>query len=155
LTDVSDIQHDTRVEQTRSQPPVLPDDPLTAFFWEGARNRELRIQRCQSCGTYIHLPRPICRHCLSFDLAGERVSGRGVLYSITQTFKAFHPFFVDRVPYILATVTLAEQDGLQLLTNLVGIDEPDVQIGMPVEVDFEELAEGYVIPVFKPLAATT
>jgi len=131
-------------------PPALPDDPMTAFFWEGARHGELRIQRCQACGTYIHLPRPICRHCHSFDLAGEKVSGRATLYSFTQTFKAFHPFFVDRVPYLLATVTLAEQPGLQLLTNLVGIDEPDVRIGADVTVDFAELAPGYVIPVFKP-----
>lgn len=138
---------------SHSQPPARPDDPLTAFFWEGADNRELWIQRCQACGTYIHLPRPICRNCQSFDLAGERVSGRGVLYSFTQTFKAFHPFFVDRVPYLIATVTLAEQPGLQLLTNLVGIDEPDVRIGMDVEVDFQELAEGYIIPVFKPALA--
>ena len=78
------------------------------------------------------------------------MSGKGVLYSFTQTFKAFHPFFVDRVPYIIATVTLAEQEGLQLMTNLVGIDEADARMGMEVEVDFEELAEGYVIPVFAP-----
>jgi uncharacterized protein len=155
LTNVSDIQHDTRVEQPRPQPPTLPDDQLTAFFWEGARNHELRIQRCQSCGTFIHLPRPICRNCQSFDLAGERVSGHGVLYSFTQTFKAFHPFFVDRVPYIIATVTLVEQPGLQFLTNLVGIDEADAQMGMAVEVDFAELADGYVIPVFKPAASAS
>ncbi|MFM2070488.1 MAG: hypothetical protein RLZZ623_751 [Actinomycetota bacterium] len=129
-------------------PPALPDDPLTAFFWAAARNRELWIQRCQSCGTYIHLPRPVCRNCQSFDLAGERVSGRGTLYSVTETFKAFHPFFVDRVPYLLATVTLVEQEGLQFLTTLIA--GPDVRIGMDVEVDFQELAPGYVIPVFRP-----
>jgi uncharacterized protein len=134
----------------RAAPPALPDDPLTAFFWEGARNHELRIQRCQQCGTYIHLPRPICRNCQSFDLAGEPVSGRATLYSFTETFKAFHPFFVDRVPYIVATVALEEQAGLHLLSNLVGIEEVDVHIGMPVVVDFEELAAGYVIPVFRP-----
>lgn len=138
----------------RSSPPALPVDQLSAFFWEAARNGELHIQRCQTCGTYIHLPRPVCRHCQSFDLAGERVSGRGELYSFTQTFKAFHPFFVDRVPYILATVTLIEQPGLQLLTNLVGVDEADARMGMEVEVDFEELAPGYAIPVFKPAAVT-
>lgn len=137
----------------RARPPAIPNDPLTASFWQGARNGELWIQRCRSCGTYIHLPRPVCRNCQSFDVAGERVSGRGTLYSFTQTFKAFHPFFVDRVPYIIATVTLAEQEGLQFLTNLVGIDETDARMGMDVEVDFEELAEGYVIPVFKPLTA--
>lgn len=142
----------------RPTPPALPDDPLTAFFFEGARQHELRIQRCQSCGTYIHLPRPVCRNCQSFDLAGENVSGKGILYSWTQTFKAFHPFFVDRVPYILATVTLDEQPGLQLLANLVGVDpervDDEARIGMRVEVDFEELAAGYVIPVFKPAVSS-
>jgi uncharacterized OB-fold protein len=135
-------------------PPPLPDDPLTNFFWEAARNRELHIQRCRACGTYIHMPRPVCRSCQSFDLGGEAVSGKATLYSYTQTFKAFHPFFVDRVPYLVATVTLPEQDGLQFMTNLVGIDEARidelVEIGMALEVDFEELADGYVIPVFKP-----
>jgi uncharacterized OB-fold protein len=128
----------------------LPDDPLTNFFWEAAVNRELHIQRCRACGTYIHMPRPVCRNCQSFDLAGEAVSGKATLYSYTHTFKAFHPFFVDRVPYLVATVTLPEQEGLQFMTNLVGIDEADVEIGMALEVDFEELAGGYVIPVFKP-----
>jgi uncharacterized OB-fold protein len=135
-------------------PPPIPDDPLTAFFWEAARNHELWIQRCRSCGTYIHMPRPVCRNCHSFDLAPERVSGRGTLYSWTQTYKVFHPFFVDRVPYVIATITLPEQDGLQIMSNLVGIDQQRVdeqaRIGMPVEVEFEELAPRYVIPVFKP-----
>lgn len=131
-------------------PPPLPDDPLTAFFWEGSRNHELRIQRCQSCGTYIHLPRPVCRNCQSFDLAGEKVSGRATLYSFTETYKAFHPFFVSRVPYLVATVALVEQPHLHLLSMLVGIDEPDVRIGMELEVGFEEFADGYVVPVFHP-----
>jgi uncharacterized protein len=131
-------------------PPPLPDDPLTAFFWEAARNHELWIQRCQACGTYIHLPRPVCRSCQSFDLAGEKVSGQATLYSYTQTYKAFHPYFVDRVPYLVATVALVEQPGLHLLSNLVGIDEPDVRIGMQLHVTFEELADGYVVPVFQP-----
>jgi hypothetical protein len=134
----------------RVPPPALPDDALTAFFWDGARNGELRIQRCQSCGTYIHLPRPVCRNCQSFDLAGERVSGRGTLYSFTQTFKAFHPFFVDRVPYVIATVALAEQPGLHILSNLVGVDESEARLDSEVVVDFQELADGYVIPVFRP-----
>lgn len=134
-------------------PPPLPTDPLTAFFWEGARAGELRIQRCQSCGTYIHLPRPICRHCQSFDLAAEKVSGRATLYSFTETHRAFHPFFVDRVPYLLATVELVEQPHLHLLSNLVGIAEADVRFGMDLVVDFEELSPAITIPVFRPAMA--
>ena len=129
-------------------PPRLPNDPLTTFFWEGARKHELHIQRCQSCGTYIHLPRPVCRNCQSFDLRGEKVSGLGTLYSYTETFKPFHPFFVDRSPYILATIALNEQPVLHLLSNLVDIQNADIKIGMPVQVTFEELDTNYVIPVF-------
>jgi uncharacterized OB-fold protein len=131
-------------------PPQLPIDPLTDFFWDGARTGELRIQRCRSCGTYIHVPRPICRHCQSTDLAGVAVSGQATLYSWTETYKAFHPFFVNRVPYLLATVELVEQPRLHVLTNLVGVATEDVKIGMDLVVDFEALSPDVVIPVFRP-----
>jgi uncharacterized protein len=133
-------------------PPPLPDDPLTKFFWDAARKGELHIQRCQSCGTYIHLPRPVCRNCQSMDLAGEKVSGRATLYSYTETHKAFHPYFVDRVPYLLATVELVEQPQLHLLTNLVSLAGADIEIGMELVVNFEVLADDVVIPVFRPYA---
>ena len=139
---------------TQPAPPQIPDDPLTNFFWEGARAGELRIQRCQSCGTYIHLPRPVCRNCLSFDLRGEKVSGRAVLYSFTETYKAFHPFFVDRLPYLLATVALVEQPHLHVLTNLAHVAGADVRIGMELDVDFEQLSSDVVIPVFRPASVS-
>ncbi len=129
-------------------PPGVPDDPLTNFFWEGARAGELRIQRCQACGTYIHLPRPVCRNCRGFDLAGEPVSGMATLYSYTVTHKPFHPFYVDRVPYTVATVELAEQAGLQLLTRLVDIDDDRIEIGMALQVTFEQLSADLTIAVF-------
>ena len=43
-----------------------PDDPMPAithdnsFFFEGAARGELLIQRCESCGTLSHPPRPGC-----------------------------------------------------------------------------------------------
>jgi uncharacterized protein len=137
-------------------PPVSPD-PLADFFWAGAREGRLMIQRCQACGTYIHLPRPVCRSCRSFDLAPAQVSGRGTVYTFTETHRPFHPFFVDRVPYLLAAVELEEQAGLRVLSNLVGLDDSDVpgeaRIGMTVEVDFERLSDELVIPVFRPAGA--
>jgi uncharacterized protein len=136
-----------------SPPKAVPDE-LTSPFWEGANEGRLLIQRCQQCGTYIHLPRPVCRNCLSFDLQPEAVSGRATLYSYTITYKAFHPFFVDKVPYVLASVELAEQPNLRLLTNLVDLDESDIHIGMDLIVDFRELEPGYAVPVFKAAGAS-
>ena len=37
-------------------------------------------------------------------------------------------------------------------TNLVGCDNRDIVIGMPVEVVFEELTEEVTVPKFRPRA---
>jgi uncharacterized OB-fold protein len=128
-------------------------DRYTAFFWDGASDRRLLILRCQKCGTFIHLPRPVCRMCHSFDLQPEEVSGRGTLYSYTVTHKPFHPFFVDRVPYVIAVVDLAEQPGLRLVSNLVDVEESEIKFGMALQVDFEQLDSELTIPVFRPAGA--
>lgn len=131
--------------------PPLPDpDDLTRFFWEGVKQHRLLILRCQECGNYIHYPRPICNKCLSMNLAPDQASGRGTLYSYTVTMQAFHPYFVDKVPYILAVVELSEQEGLKLTTNIIDCPENRLHIGMPVEVVFREVAPGFTLPLFRP-----
>jgi uncharacterized protein len=130
-----------------SAPPVPSPDPLTAFFWEGCRVGELRILRCNQCGRYIHWPRPVCSGCLSTDLAPAVVSGRGRLYSWTVTEQAFHPWFADRIPYVVGVVELDEQAGLRLVTNVVDTDR--LERDMPVEVTFRQVADDLVLPLFR------
>ncbi|HLY84503.1 MAG TPA: OB-fold domain-containing protein, partial [Acidimicrobiales bacterium] len=65
---------------------------------------------------------------------------------------AFHPFFVDRVPYLIAAIELEEQEGLRLLSNLVRVAEPDVRFGMAVMVEFEARSPELTVPVFAPVA---
>jgi len=131
--------------------PLLPiPDPLTQFFWDGVAQGELRIQRCRQCRHYIHYPRPICRFCRSRDLAGERVSGRATLYSWTISTQAFHPFWVARAPYTLATVELAEQPQLMFLSQVVGCPESELRAGLPLEVTFELVAPELTLPFFRP-----
>jgi uncharacterized OB-fold protein len=139
----------------QASPPLPVIDSLTEPFWNGARESLLVIQRCTGCGLFIHLPRPVCRRCQSFELGYEAVSGRGAVYSFTETYKPFHPFFVDRVPYLVASIELDEQPGLRLLSNLVRVAEADVSFGMPVAVEFEALSSELTIPVFAPAPATT
>ena len=136
----------------RPSPPLPVTDALTQPFWDGANDGQLVIQRCRQCGLYLHLPRPVCRRCQSFDLGHEAVSGRGTVYSFTETQRAFHPFFVDRIPYLVAVIDLAEQPGLRLVSNLVKVSEAHVSIGMAVQVEFERLSPELVIPVFAPAA---
>jgi uncharacterized OB-fold protein len=134
-------------------PPRPAEDSLTAFFWQGARDGKLLILRCRQCQSYIHWPRPVCRFCLATDLSPAEVSGRGRLHTYTSATQAFHPYFLERVPYIIATVELEEQPGLMMVSNLVGVEPMAVQPNMLVEVLYREVAPGLTLPLFEP--ATT
>jgi hypothetical protein len=135
------------------KPPLPQPDALTQFFWEGVAQGELRIQRCRQCGHYIHYPRPVCRFCRSRELAGERVSGRATLYSWTISTQAFHPFWVARTPFTLATVELVEQPRLMFLSQVVDCAEDQLRAGMPLEVVFERVAPELTLPLFRPARA--
>jgi uncharacterized OB-fold protein len=132
------------------EPPRPLPDQLTAPFWDGCREHRLLIQRCQNCRHYIHWPRPVCRFCLSTDLAPETVSGRATLYSYTVVVQPFHPYYLDKVPYCLATVELVEQPKLMFFTRLVDCTEADLKIGGPMEVVFEDAAPDLTFALFRP-----
>jgi uncharacterized OB-fold protein len=136
-------------------PPQPDPSPLTQFFWDGVAEHKLMILRCQSCGKFIHWPREVCRFCLSTNLAPEQVSGRGVLATYTIPMQPMDPFFLAKVPYVLAVIELDEQKNLKLVSNIVGCELDDVVIGMPVEVSFEEVAPGVTLPLFKPASAAS
>ena len=57
--------------------------------------------------------------------------------------------FRDTLPYVMAYVELDE--GVRLLTNLVGCKPEEVKIGMPVEVTFEDATAEVSIPLFRPV----
>jgi len=134
-------------------PPTPMLDDLSRPYWDGARNGKLVVQRCAACGRFINWPRPACRFCLSDVLTFEEMSGRGTLYSYTITRQAFHPWFVDRVPYVVATIELEEQKGLMLVANLVECDDTGIRVGMPVEVVFVDVGPELTLPSFRPVAA--
>ena len=129
----------------RPRPAINQD---TEFFWEGARNRELLIQRCTSCKTLRHPPRTMCGECGSFEWDAVRASGRGEVYSFAVHHHPPVPGF--QVPYVVVLVQLEE--GTRLMTNMTGVEPSDVRIGMPVEVDFLDIDESLTVPVFKPLS---
>ena len=125
----------------------LPDpNPETAFFWDAAQRGELHILRCNACGMYVHLPRPACRSCQSTDLSPARVSGRGVVHSFTVTHFPLPGF---QPPFAVALIELDEQPGLRLASNVVDVAPEDLEIGLPVEVTFEKVADDVTLPLFK------
>ena len=143
------------MQPTVAAPPRPKPDALTKFFWDGVDEHKLMILRCNNCHRYIHWPKVVCRFCLSTDLSPAEVSGRGKVATCTQPFQPFHPYFRDKVPYVLAIIELEEQENLKLVSNVVDIDPDDVVVGMPVEVTFREVAPGYTLPLFKPASGST
>jgi len=118
----------------------------TEFFWEGAARGELLIQRCSSCGTLRHPPRPACGSCRSFEWDTVRATGRGEVYShVTVHHPVVPPF---EAPYDVALIQLEE--GVRLVSNVVGVAPDEVRIGMPVEVVFEKVDDELTLPLFRP-----
>lgn len=128
--------------------PVPVPDKLSAPFWEGLRQGELRLQRCRSCGHRQFYPRGWCTACASLELAWEPASGRGEVYSFTVIRRHMAPWWVRELPYVVAVVQLEE--GPRLMTNVIGTDPNTVRIGLTVVLEPVPAADGTVLPLFKP-----
>ncbi|MDB5396337.1 MAG: hypothetical protein JWM91_3843 [Rhodospirillales bacterium] len=118
----------------KEKPLPVPDRD-SAPFWEGVRAGELRLQRCNGCGSYRWPARAICNHCHSFDTDWLAVSARGTVTSWVRTHQAFMRAFQDEIPYAVIQVQLDEQDDIQMIGRLA---DPGLEptIGMRVRADF-------------------
>ena len=56
-------------------------------------------------------------------------------------------------PYVVALVDLDE--GVRMMTNIVGCPPEDVRIGMAVTVTWEPLSDGRQLPLFTPTSEST
>jgi uncharacterized protein len=119
--------------------------PVNRFYWEGGSEGVLKILRCQTCGTWIYPAQPICRVCLSEDLAPQPLSGTATIYSITINHQAWVPDL--EVPYVIARVAPDGVDGVLLTTNIIGEGALNAAIDDRVEVCFDE-QDGIWFPQF-------
>ena len=64
--------------------------------------------------------------------------------------RVYNEWFRDKVPYVVAVIELEE--GPRLISNVVGMPVEDVRCELPVQVVFDDVREGVVIPQFAPRA---
>jgi uncharacterized OB-fold protein len=120
--------------------------PDSARFWAGCAAGELWLPRCSVCGQLNWFPRAMCRYCSSTTLEWEQLGGGGSVYSFTVVER---PAADDLPPgYVLALVDLDE--GVRMMTHIVGAEPATIRVGMPVVVDFQPANEEIALPVFKP-----
>jgi uncharacterized OB-fold protein len=128
--------------------PIPTITPEMRPFFDGAKQHELRVQRCSACGTPRFPARAICSSCLATDAEWVAVSGRGEVFSFNVMHQVYHPGFASEVPYAVVIVQLAE--GAKIVSSLRGVPPHEIRIGMPVRVVFEDVTDEVTLPKFAP-----
>jgi hypothetical protein len=126
---------------TERKIPAPPTNPETKEFWEAAAKGTLLLKRCTSCAAVHYYPRALCPFCGSDATEWQPASGAGAIYSYSVMRRA-------EVPYAIAYVTLDE--GVTMMTNLVGCDFDKLRIGQRVKLVFKPTDGGPPVPTFTP-----
>lgn len=124
---------------TKYELPIPEADAESAPFFDGLRRHELVLMRCRSCGAWRLPSRPRCPDCWSTDTEWATASGHATLYSWGIMHQKLHPAFAERVPYQFAIVELGE--GPRIVSNVTGVDDSALRIGMPLHAVYEDVAE--------------
>lgn len=125
--------------------PILDSD--TRKFWEGCQRHELLIQRCEQCLGYRYPPRPICPHCFSMNTKWEEVSGKGEVYTFSVARMPLSPEWEPDIPYTIGVIQLDE--GVRMVSNIIDCAPEDIEIGMKVEVAYDDITDKITLPKFK------
>jgi uncharacterized OB-fold protein len=128
-------------------PPPLAD-AITLPWWQAAAEHRLVVQRCASCGHTRLPPTPICPECRATDSDWQEVSGRGEVYTYTTVHRAIAAG--QELPFVIAVIALEGSGGLRIISNLVALDPDRIEIGMPVELVWEDMSADLAIPRFRP-----
>ena len=124
--------------------PTPIADPDTEQFWLAAKDGNLMIGHCNSCGEKHYYPRGMCPHCGNAEVELIQSSGKGEIFSWSVLRRADPPFAI-------AYVTLDE--GPTMMTNIIECDLDNLSIGQRVELKFSptEEKDGPPVPTFKPI----
>ncbi len=129
--------------------PIPVADAETAPYWDGCREGRLLIQQCADCRRRRFPPHRLCPHCHSANADWVEATGRGKVYSwIVVNHPVPKEVYREEVPYVVALIELEE--GVRMVSNIVGCDPHDVAADMPVSVFFEPADGGMVLPRFRP-----
>lgn len=123
------------------------EDVDTAGFFHGAAEGVLSLRQCSDCGLFLHMPRAYCYRCGGWNTQWTTVAGRGSLYSWTVVEHQVHPAY--RAPYTLVLVDVTDAPGVRLVGRLDG--RPELAAGQQMQVRFEELDSGAVLPNWEPV----
>ena len=130
-----------------SMPPPLADSPPLPWGLEAAELRGV-VHRCTTCAHTRHPPAPLCPECRSTDADWQELSGRGEVYTYTIGHRPIAGG--QELPFLIAVISLEDSGGIRMISNLVEVSPDEVEIGMPVELVWEDMSADLAIPRFRP-----
>jgi uncharacterized OB-fold protein len=134
-------------ERTRFEPT---ESEMGAPVWAASRDASLVLPWCTVCGRPHWYPREVCPHCQSTDIEFRAAEGGATVYAVSVQHMPVWPGLADRAPYVVALVDLDE--GVRMMTNLVGASPTSFSVGQRVQLTWEELSDGRQLPQFEPSA---
>jgi uncharacterized OB-fold protein len=111
----------------------------TARYWrENPQRYRLEAGKCSGCGSVHFPPRRVCREChgREFETVTLPDEGKVVTYTVIRVAPSA---FTDEAPYAVALVELT--DGTRLMSQLVDCEPEQVEMGMPVKIEFRRILE--------------
>lgn len=141
----SSADDDTPEVPTRIASPRGKDN---GWWWDALeKDHSMRIQRCKSCQTLRHPPRPMCGECQSTEWDSIESTLDGEVFSHTTLHYPKIPGY--EYPCTVGVITLAE--GTRIVANIVDIDFKTIKIGMKVKGTVEQVDDKTVLPMFRPV----
>ena len=134
-----------------SRAPVV-SGAAAEHFWESCRQGRYELQQCDECGRIRYPATLICPNCLSGDYAWIQSPGHGKVHTFTVVGRSPAPAFNAFTPYVVALVDLTE--GVRVMGNIIGCAADQIEIGLPVQVTFQEVEPNVVLPQFTPAGSS-
>jgi len=129
---------------------ALHADVWTAPFWAGAAEHVLRLPRCSACGTFRTPGAGICWRCRNSGTEWPELEPRGTVFTYTVVRHAVMPEVREQIPYVIAVIEMCAAPEVRLIGNLWRVEPDAVWIGQPVEIVWDDVADGVTIPRFTP-----
>ena len=120
----------------------------SAYFWEGTRKGELRIQSCNACGALRHPPGPACPVCGARDRGYVVASGLGTVFSYVV--HRHPPVPGKELPIVIALIDLDE--GVRMVGEIADVPPEGgkaIEIGMRLRVDFDRVDDELTLPLWR------
>jgi len=136
-------------EKTYKKP--LPEiRPETKPYWDACKKHELLIPKSKETGELFFYPRAMSPgDDMSEDIEWVKSKGKGKVWTFSVHHMGPSKAYKGDPPHVVALVEMEE--GVKMMSNIVDCDPHDVQIGMEVEVVFDDVTDDVTLPKFKPV----